>query len=176
MDRISVGVALVLMVLTGNAIPDGYSRGNVAARHGGAGQVLLADSGGNPWALPDPRRQGGRLPEYITNPKYATKEDIETKLDHGSKNAHNGAGRGQQVVPQQGYGAPLGLPAVPQIYAPYGYQPGVPMYPGYGGVPGLGVPYMGDTGFGGNPLLTPYGNIYGNPVPYQGQDPSSGSK
>ena len=173
MDRISVGIAFVLIVLTREAIPDGYSRGDAAARDRGAGQVLLADSRGNPWALPERRRQDDRLPEYITNPRYATEEDVETKLDYGKSNGQNNTGPAQQPAPQ-GYGAPLGLPAAPYIYAPYGYQPGVPMYPGYGGVPG--APYMGDPGFGGNPLLTPYGNIYGNTVPYQGQDPSSGNK
>ena len=175
MNRISVGVAFVLIVLIDNAIPDGYSRSDAAARNRGAGQVLLAESGGNPWALPEQRRRDDRLPEYITNPKYATEEDVETKLNYGSQSGHNASRPVQQPTPQ-GYGAPLGLPAVPYIYAPYGYQPGVPMYPGYGGVPGLGTPYMGDTGFGGNPLLSPYGNIYGNTVPYQEQDSSSGNK
>lgn len=175
MNRISVGVAFVLIVLTRDAIPDGYSRSDAAVRDRGAGQVLLAESGGNPWAVPQQRRRDGRLPEYITNPKYATEEDVETKLDYGKDNGQNAARPAQQPAPQ-GYGAPLGLPAAPYIYSPYGYQSGVPMYPGYGGVPGVGAPYMGDTGFGGNPLLSPYGNIYGNTVPYQEQGPSSGNR
>jgi hypothetical protein len=40
-------------------------------------------------------------------------------------------------------------------------------------MPGMGTPYMGAPGFGGNPLITPYGNIYGNVVPYQEKQPSS---
>ena len=176
MNRASVGVALLLGVLVGNAVSDVYSGSDAATQQRDATQMLLAESGGNPWAVPDPRRRDSRLPEYITNPKYATPEDVETKLDYGKRNEHNSSRPGQQTIPQQGYGAPLGLPAVPHIYAPYGYQPGVPMYPGYGGLPGLGAPYTGDTGFGGNPMITPYGNIYGNTVPYQEQDSSTGDR
>ncbi len=177
MNGVSVGVAFVLMVFSGNAISDSYTRTDNAVRHRGTGQVILAGSGDNPWALPDQRGSRGGLPDYITNPKYATQEDRETKLNYGKKEQRNSGQPAQQPIPQ-GYGAPLGLPAVPHIYAPhygvpYGYQPGYPVYPGMGTLPGLGTPHMGDTGFGGNPLLTPYGNIYGTGVPYQETKPSS---
>jgi len=175
MNRVSVGVAFVTVVFLGNAISEGFSRGDDPAQYRGANQVLLAESGSNPWALPDPGQERGRLPSYITDPKYATEEDLKTRLNYGNKGRND---RGQQ--PQPGYGAPLGLPAVPNIYAPYsgvpyGYQPGYPAYPGAGVMPGIGTPYMGGgTGFGGNPLITPYGNIYGNEVtPYQETQPSS---
>ncbi len=175
MKRVSVGIADVLVVFLGNAISEAYSRDNDPARYQGANPVLLAGSGDNPWALPEQRQRGGRLPSYITDPKYATKEDLETKLKNGNKQRNNSDKPAQQQI-QPGYGAPLGMPAVPHIYAPYsgtpyGYQPG---YPGAGMMPGMGSPYMGgSTGFGGNPLITPYGNIYGNSVPYQGTAPSS---
>ena len=173
MNWASVGIAFALVVFVGNAISDGYTRDDTRAQDRGADPVLLAGSGDNPWALPNHRRQGGRLPEYITNPKYATEEDIETKLDYGKQDQRNTVQQPQPVQP--GYGAPLGLPAVPHIYTPYGYgyQPGYPAYPGMGTLPGMGVPYTGDTGFGGNPMVTPYGNIYGNPSPSQGTQPSS---
>lgn len=178
MNMVSVGVAFVLVVFLGNAIPGGYTRSDDPAQYRGANQVLLAESGGNPWARPQQQQRGGMLPSYITNPKYATKEDVETKLNDANKQRSNS---GKPVQPQQaqpGYGAPLGLPAVPHIYtpypaSPYGYQPGYPAYPGAGMMPGLGTPYMGGTGFGGNPLITPYGNIYGNVAPYQETQPSS---
>ena len=173
MKRVSVGVACVLAVMLDNAISDDYSRGDAAARNRGATPVLAAGSNGNPWAVPDRRGNTGRLPEYITNPKYATDEDRETKLDYGKKDNHQSGQAVQQPIPQ-GYGAPMGVPAVPNIYAPYGYHPGYPMYPGYGTYPGLGSPYTGDTGFGGNPLVTPYGNIYGTTTPYPGSESSSG--
>ena len=172
MNRVSVGVAILLAVVLDNAISDGYSRGDAAGRYQGASPVLAAGSNGNPWALPDRRRNTGRLPEYITNPKYATDEDRETKLNYGKKDNDQSGRSVQQPIPQ-GYGAPLGSPAMPNVYAPYGYYPGYPMYPGFGGLPGLGAPYTGETGFGGNPLITPYGNIYGPVRPYQGTEPSS---
>ena len=168
---VSVCIAFVLVVFLDNAISGGYSRGEDPAQYQGASQMLLAESGDNPWARPRQRQGAGGLPSYITNPKYATKEDVETKLNDGNKQRSSSgipAQPLQQVQP--GYGAPLGLPAVPQIYAPY-YQPG---YPGAGMMPGMGMPYMGGPGFGGNPLITPYGNIYGNVVPYQESRPSSG--
>ena len=172
MKRVSVGVAFVLAVVLDNAISGGYSRDDAAAQYRGASPVLAAGSSGNPWALPDPKRNTGRLPEYITNPKYATDEDRETKLNHGRTDNRQSGQPVQQPIPQ-GYGAPQGLPAVPNVYAPYGYYPGYPMYPGFGALPGMGVPYTGDTGFGGNPLITPYGNIYGTVPPNQGTQPSS---
>jgi len=177
MNRASVGIAFITVVFLGNAISEDFSRGDNPAQYQGASQVLLAESGDNPWAAPDPRQRRGRLPSYITNPKYATKEDIETKLNHGNKQPGNSS-RPAQQQPQPGYGAQLGLPAAPQIYspysgAPYGYQPGYPAYPGAGMMPGMGTPYMGSPGFGGNPLVTPYGNIYGNTAPYQETQPSS---
>ena len=171
---VSVCIAFVLVVFLENAISGGYSRGDDPAQYQGASQMLLAESGGNPWARPRQQQGAGGLPSYITNPKYATKEDVETKLNDANKQRSNSsipAQPRQQIQP--GYGAPLGLPAVPQIYAPY-YQPGYPVYPGAGMMPGMGTPYMGNPGFGGNPLITPYGNIYGNVVPYQGTQPSSG--
>lgn len=177
MNGVSFGVAFVLIVFSGSAVSDSYSRTDTSVRNRDAGQVLLAGSGDNPWALPDQRRGERRLPEYITNPKYATEEDRETKLNYGKKEQTNSGRPVQQPVPQ-GYGAPLGLPAVPNIYAPYsgapyGYQPGYPVYPGMGTLPGMGAPYTGDTGFGGNPMVSPYGNIYGTGVPYQETQPSS---
>jgi hypothetical protein len=173
MNMVSVGIAFVLVVFLGNAISDGYSRGDYPAQYQGANQVLLADSGDNPWARPPPRQDTGGLPSYITNPKYATKEDVETNLNDANKQRRNSGipAQPQQQI-QPGYGAPLGLPTVPYIYAPY-YQPGYPGYPGAGMLPGMGTPYMGAPGYGGNPLLTPYGNIYGNVAPYQGTQPSS---
>ena len=140
MNRAGVGVAFVLLVSLGNAISDNYSRGNDPARYQGAGGMLAAGSGGNPWALPEPRRGDSRLPEYITNPKYATEEDRKTKLDYGGQQNSSGNSPQQQVP--QGYGAPLGQPAVPNVYmpysgTPYGYQPVYPMYPGFGGLPGV---------------------------------------
>ncbi len=171
---VSVGVAFVLVVFLGTAISGGITRGNDPAQYQGANQVLLADSGDNPWARPQQRQGTGGLPSYITNPKYATKEDVETKLNNGNKQRSNSGIPAQpQQQAQPGYGAPLGLPTVPHIYTPYsaqpyGYQPG---YPGAGMMPGMGSPYMGGTGFGGNPLTTPYGNIYGNTVPYQQTQP-----
>jgi len=174
MNRASVSIAFITVVILGNAISEDFSRGENPAQYQGASQVLLAGSGDNPWAAPDPRQRRGRLPSYITNPKYATKEDVETKLNDGNKQRSNSSIPAQPLQQvQPGYGAPLGLPAVPHIYAPY-YQPGYPAYPGAGMMPGMGAPYMGNPGFGGNPLITPYGNIYGNVVPYQGTQPSSG--
>lgn len=170
MKMVSVGIAFVLVVFLGNAISDGYSRGDYPAQDQGANQVLLADSGDNPWARPPPQQGTGGLPSYITNPKYATKEDVETNLNDANRQRGRGGNPAQpQQQIQPGYGAPLGLPAVPYIYAPY-YQPGYPGYPGAGVLPGMGAPYMGAPGYGGNPLLTPYGNIYGNVVPYQDQN------
>ena len=172
MNMVSIGIAFILLVFLGNAISDGYSRGDNPAQYQGANQVLLAEAGDNPWARPPPQHGTGGLPSYITNPKYATKEDVETKLNNGNRQRSNSATPAQpQQQVQPGYGAPLGLPAVPQIYAPY--YPGYPAYPGTGMMPGLGTPYMGAPGYGGNPLITPYGNIYGNVVPYQGTQPSS---
>jgi len=180
MNKVSVGVACVSVIFLGNAISEDFSRGGNPAQYQGANQVLLAGSD-NPWAAPDPRQKGSRLPSYITDPKYATEEDLETKLNHGNKERNYSRQPAQQQS-QPGYGTPLGLPAVPQVYTPYstgpyGYQPGYPGYPGYPGVgamPGMGTPYMGNgTGFGGNPLVTPYGNIYGNEAPYQETQPSS---
>ena len=174
MNMVSVCIAFVLAVFLGNAISGGYSRSDDPSQYQGASQMLLAESGDNPWARPQQRQGAGGLPSYITNPKYATEEDVETKLNDANKQRSNSsipAQPRQQIQP--GYGAPLGLPAVPQIYAPY-YQPGYPVYPGAGMMPGMGTPYMGNPGFGGNPLITPYGNIYGNVVPYQGTQPSSG--
>lgn len=176
MKRVSGGVAFVLVVFLGNAISDALSRDENPVQYQGANQVQLA-AGDNPWAIPPQRQQKGRLPEYITNPKYPTKEDIETKLNDGKKEKHSSDKPVQPQAPP-GYGGQLGLPAIPNIYAPYsttpyGYQPGYPAYPGAGVLPGMGTPYMGDPGFGGNPLLSPYGNIYGNVVPYQGTEPSS---
>jgi len=174
MNRASVGIAFITVVILDNAISEDFSRGDNPAQYQGASQVILAGSGDNPWAAPDPRQRRGRLPSYITNPKYATKEDLETKLNDGNKQRSNSSIPAQPLQQvQPGYGAPLGLPAVPHIYAPY-YQPGYPAYPGAGMMPGMGAPYMGNPGFGGNPLITPYGNIYGNVVPYQESKPSSG--
>jgi hypothetical protein len=172
---VSVCIAFVPVVFLANAIAAGYTRGDDPAQYQGASQMLLAESGDNPWALPQRPQGAGGLPSYITNPKYATKEDVETKLNDGNKQRSNSGTPAQpQQQVQPGYGAaPLGLPAVPQIYAPY-YQPGYPVYPGTGMMPGMGMPYMGNPGFGGNPLITPYGNIYGNVVPYQESQPSSG--
>jgi len=179
MNKVSVGIAFILLVFLGDAISDGFSRSDDPAQYPGANRVLLAESGGNPWAIPQNRQRGSRLPSYITDPKYATKEDVETRLNDTKRERSNS---GKPAQPQQqvqpGYGAPLGLPAVPNIYAPYsgapyGYQPGYPAYPGTGVMPGMGMPYMGGTGFGGNPLVTPYGNIYGNVAPYQESQPSS---
>ena len=175
MNRVSVGAAMALLVLIGDAGADGYSRSDDRGRYQGANQVLLAGSGDNPWAMPNHRREGRGLPEYITNPKYPTQEDIETKLDYGrdDQGSGNQPMQQQQRYPQQmyqGYGAPIGPPALPQIYAPYGY--GYPAYPGMGVMPGLGAPYTGDTGFGGNPMVTPYGDIYGPGVPDQRSQPS----
>lgn len=170
---VSVGVAFVLVLFLGNAISDGYLRDD-SAQYQGANQVLLADSGDNPWARPQQQQGTGGLPSYITNPKYPTKEDVETKLNNGKRQGSNSGiptQPHQQVQP--GYAAPLGLPAVPHIYAPYSVAPyGYPAYPGAGMLPGLGTPYMGAPGYGGNPLITPYGNIYGNVVPYQETQPS----
>lgn len=179
MNRVSVGVAFLLAGFLSNAISEGFSRGDNPAQYRGANQVLLAGSGDNPWALPEQRQYRGNLPEYITNPKYATEEDVETKLNRGARQQHNSSNTQQPQV-QPGYRAPLGLPAVPNIYAPYsgtpyGYQPGYPAYPGAGVMPGMGAPYMGGSpGFGGNPMITPYGNFYGNTVPSQGAQPSAG--
>jgi hypothetical protein len=179
MNKVSIGVTLILVVFLGNAISEVYVRENHSAQYQRADPMLLAGSGGNPWALPDPRQERGRLPSYITDPKYATKEDIETRLNHADK-AQQESGAYPQQQGQSIYGTPSGLPQLPQIYAPYGMsygiQPGYPAYPaypGYGGLPGLGMPYPGDiTGFGGNPLITPYGNIYGNVLPYQDITPT----
>jgi hypothetical protein len=183
MNKVSIGVSLILVVFLGNAISEVLIREDHSAPYQRGDQTLLADSGANPWALPDPRRERGRLPSYITDPKYPTKEDIETRLNHDNK-AQQERSTNMQQQGQTGYGLPSGLPQAPQIYAPYsmpyGIQPGFPAYPaypaypGYGGFPGMGSPYMGDiTGFGGNPLITPYGNIYGNVVPYQETRPGS---
>ena len=176
MNRVSLGVVCVLLVAL--ATSGNYSHGDNPAQHSGAAPVLLAGSGDNPWALPDRRQQRGNLPSYITDPKYPTKEDVETKLDYGNKEqGNNRVDQRQQAQPM--YGAPLGLPAVPPVYTPYtgmpyGFQPGYPGYPGPGVMPGMGTPYMdGSTGFGGNPLITPYGNIYGNTAPYQESQPSA---
>jgi hypothetical protein len=170
----------MVLFAPGNAISGDFSHGDNPAQHNGASSVLLAGSGDNPWALPErrPQKGNGKLPSYITDPKYPTKEDVETKLDYGKKERNNSNTVEQRQQNRPMYGAPLGLPAVPPIYAPYsgapyGYQPGYPAYPGVGAMPGLGAPYMGDSpGFGGNPLITPYGNIYGNTAPYQESQPS----
>ena len=173
MNKVSVGIAFLAVIFLGNAISEDSSRGDDPAQYNGANQMLLAGgSGGNPWAIPEPKQQGETLPSYITDPKYATDEDLETKLNHGNQQRGGGNNPAQQQI-RPGYGAPLGLPAVPNVYTPYtgvpyGYQPGYPMYPG------MGVPYMGNgTGFGGNPLLTPYGNLYGSESPYQQTQPPS---
>jgi len=190
MKKVSIGIAFLLVVYLGNAISEGFIRGGAPVQNQHADQMLLAESGGNPWARPDPRQERGRLPSYITNPRYATEEDRVTILNHGNKEQNSSGRPAQQQRQQQqnqqqqlpGYGAGVGLPQIPHIYAPYsgmqyGYQPGYPSYPGMGGVPGLGTPYMGNPpGFGGNPLVSPYGNIYGNVVPYQQTAPSSGVK
>jgi hypothetical protein len=187
MNKVSIGATLILVVYLGNAISEVFVRENHSARYQRADPMLLSDSGGNPWALPDPRQERGRLPSYITDPKYATKEDIETRLNHADK-AQQESGAYPQQQGQTSYGTPSGLPQVPQIYAPYGMsygiQPGYPTYPaypsypgnpGYGGLPGMGSTYPGDiTGFGGDPLITPYGNIYGNVLPYQEITPTPG--
>ena len=191
MKKVSIGIACLLALLLGDAISEGLMHNGALMQYQRADPMLIAGSGDNPWALPDPRQRRGQLPEYITNPQYATQEDIETKLNRGNQQQNLGGIPAQQQQLQQqqpGYRTGVGLPLIPQIYAPYsgmqyGYQPGYqaypayPSYPGLGGLPGLGTPYMGNiTGFGGNPLLTPYGNIYGNVVPYQQTQPSSGVK
>ena len=192
MKKVSIGIAFLLAMLLDDAISEVLMHNGAPVQYQRADQMLIAGSGDNPWALPDPRQRRGQLPEYITNPRYATQDDIETKLNQGNQQQSMGgvpAQQQQQLQQQQpGYGAGVGLPQIPHIYAPYsgmqyGYQPGYPTYPAYptypglGGLPGLGTPYMGNiTGFGGNPLLTPYGNIYGNVVPYQQTQPSSGVK
>jgi len=184
MKKVSTGIAFLLAVLLGDAISEGLMHDGASVQYQRVDRMLVAGSGDNPWARPDPRQRRGQLPEYITNPRYATKEDIETKLNQDNRQQNTGGIPPQQQLQQQpGYGAGVGLPLIPNIYAPYsgmqyGYQPGYPAYPSYpglGGLPGLGTPYMGNiTGFGGNPLLTPYGNIYGNVVPYQQTTPPSG--
>ncbi|MGB5277308.1 MAG: hypothetical protein WBO16_17625 [Gammaproteobacteria bacterium] len=201
MKKVSTGIAFLLAVFLSNATSEGLINGGALPQYQQAGQMFVAASGGNPWAVPAPRQQRGQLPEYITNPRYATQEDIQTKLNQSNsqQNTYGQPLQQQQFQQQQlqqqqlqqqqlqsGYGAGMGLPQLPYIYAPYsgmlyGNQPGystypaLPSYPGLGGVPGLGSPYMGNTtGFGGNPLLTPYGNIYGNGLPYQPTAPSVG--
>jgi hypothetical protein len=180
MNKVSVGISFILVLFLGNAISEVFTRDEHTAQYQGADRMLLAESGNNPWALPDRRQERGRLPSYITDPRYPTKEDIETKLNHGNKEQPD-SGRYTQQQGPAGYGVPPGLPQIPNIYSPYGMpygmQPGYPAYPaypGYGGLPGMGSPYTGDiTGFGGNPLITPYGNIYGNVVPHQETAPNS---
>ncbi len=105
MKKVSIGIALLLAVLLDDAIAEGFIQGG-ASVHQRAGQMMMADSGGNPWALPNRGQQRGQLPEYITNPRYATQEDIETKLNFNSSQ-QNIYG---QPVPQQQFQQPQQLP------------------------------------------------------------------
>ncbi len=115
MNKVSIGIAFLLAALLGDAIAEGFIQGG-ASLHQRAGQMVIADSGGNPWALPDPRQQRGQLPEYITNPRYATEEDIETKLNFNARQQS----RYGQPVPQQQFQQPQQLPQ--QQYQQYQQQ------------------------------------------------------
>jgi hypothetical protein len=105
MNKVSIGIALLLAVLLDDAIAEGFIQGG-ASLHQRAGQMVIAASGGNPWALPDPRQQRSQLPGYITNPRYATQEDIETKLNFNNSQQN----RYGQTVPQQQFQQPQQLP------------------------------------------------------------------
>ena len=93
-------MALLLTLFLDDAISDGFIQGG-ASLHQRAGQMVIAASGGNPWASPDPRQQRGQLPEYITNPRYPTQEDIETKLNFRSSQQNLYGQSVQQQLPQQ---------------------------------------------------------------------------
>ena len=99
MKKVSIGIALLLAVFLDGAIPESFIQGG-ASLHQRAGQVVAA-SGGNPWALPDSRQRGGQLPEYITNPRYPTQEDIETKLNFRSSRQNVYGQSAQQQLQQQ---------------------------------------------------------------------------
>ena len=129
----------------------------------------LADSGDNPWALPDPWQQR-EPPSYITNPRYVTPEDLEPAEQKDEK----GKPAQREQIYQPGYVSPYGMYAPPMMGTPYGGIPGFMNYPGMGG---YGMPYFGNVpGFGGDPLRTPYGGSnwpsmpYGNVAPYPSQD------
>ncbi|NNJ96406.1 MAG: hypothetical protein HKP12_04535 [Gammaproteobacteria bacterium] len=183
MKKVSIGIALLLAVFLDDAISEGFIQGG-ASLHQRAGKMVIAASGGNPWALPDPRQQRGQLPEYVTNPRYVTPEDIETNLNFRNSR-QNTYGQSvpqqqyqqlqpqqqqypQQQLPQQqlqpSYGSGMALPQIPYIYAPYsgmmyGYQPGYSSYPALPSYPGLGaMPGLG-TPYTGN--ITGFG---GNPL------------
>jgi hypothetical protein len=98
MKKVSIGIALLLAVFLDDAISEGFIQGG-ASLHQRAGKMVIAASGGNPWALPDPRQQRGQLPDYVTNPRYVTQEDIETNLNlrNSRQNIYG------QSVPQQQY-------------------------------------------------------------------------
>lgn len=206
MKKVSTGIAFLIVVFLGDAISENYIYQDGPGQYQSPGPMFTAESGGNPWAIPDRRQQGGQLPGYITNPRYPTREDIETNLNRGDT-PQNLVGQPQQQMQQQtqqlqqpqqsGYGGVMGSPQIPSLYSPYsgmlyGYPPAyqtvptvpsyqtypsLPTYPGMGAVPGVTTPYMGNiTGFGGNPLLTPYGNIYGNVPPYQQTIPQTDNR
>ena len=100
MKKVSIGIALLLTVFLDDAISEGLIQGG-ASLHQRAGRMVIAASGGNPWALPSPRQQNGRLPGYITNPRYATQEDIETKLNFRSSQQNLYGQSVQQQLQQQ---------------------------------------------------------------------------
>ena len=150
MKKVSIGIAFLSALCLSDARPERYNYSGAQLQYQPADQMLIAGSGDNPWARPDPRQYGGRLPDYITNPRYATEEDRQTKLNFGDRQQPN-AGAQQQQQPQQqpGYGAGMALPQMPYIYSPYsgmlyGYPQAYPTYPasptspGLGGVPGVG--------------------------------------
>ena len=93
-------MAFLLTLFLDDAISDGFIQGG-ASLHQHVGQMVIAASGGNPWASPDPRQQRGQVPDYITNPRYPTQEDIETKLNFRSSQQNLYGQSAQQQLQQQ---------------------------------------------------------------------------
>lgn len=132
---------------------------------------LLADSGDNPWALPDPWQQR-EPPSYITNPRYVMPEDLEPKQK--ADKAEQYKQQGQTYRP--GYGPPYNMyNTSPLPGMPYGDLPGLMINPGIGGQPYYGMPFSGGApGFDGGPLPAPYRGR--STVPYENVTPYSNQK
>lgn len=106
---------------------------------------MLAEAD-NPWALPSPHERQRNVPDYISNPRYVTPDDLKSsKDDEDNRRSKKSGGRDgdNDRMDSRGqgyYGAPYGgmYPAMP--YAPLpGIDPYAPPYLGtpYGMVPGM---------------------------------------
>lgn len=133
----------------------------------------VAESGGNPWALPRPQREKPRGPSYLVNPHFVTPEDIEADSTPEPDRKQKRKRRSSSTERPEDYYTDR------QPEWPYGsgYMPGY-QWPGYGGYYGS-LPGMdgGAPGFGGDPLLYPYGGMgLGDPYNMMTQPYSPGSE